>query len=310
MKTILVLTDFSTRAGYAAEFAMHIAIKSKANLILCHVIEITFHNADDAEFSWPAPDHLMLKNKSILELKELAKRLEKLIPQDNEGTVFKPFINCITNFGLLTEVTKNVIHEKSVNLVVTGSHKSNGLARYLLGRHTYAVLDKINCPVLLVPKNLKFKGINIIAYATDLNFNNQKVIQYLVDMAKPFKATIAVNHISPIEFPGTMSEQAMRCSLNEQLGPDHPLVAYHTIKGDNVKENILEMTGEGGVDILALVHKRVGFFERLFHASISKQMADDAVVPLLVLPYSFSMDVADFTNDQLDHFCYETGNSR
>lgn len=70
------------------------------------------------------------------------------------------------------------------------------------------------------------------------------------------------------------------------------------------------MIGSQQVNILALVHKRYTFFEGLFHTSISKQMADGAKIPLLVLPCSFSMDVADLANDELDRFCYETGDTR
>lgn len=291
MKTILALTDFSIRAVHAAEFAMHMAIKNNANLLLCHVMELVSHPADGAEFIWPDTDPLILKNKSIWELNELVKRLEKLMPQDSEYTVFKPSINYITDFGLFAEIVKKVIDEKSVDLVVTGSHKSTGLARFLLGSHIHTILDKINCPVLLVPEILRFKGINNIAYATDLTFNNQKVIQYLAELAKPFDAIISVAHISPLEFTATEPEQTLEYSLNEQLGPDHPRVFYHTIKRDDVKAGLLEITDTGKADVLALVHKRYSFFERLFHASMSKQMADNSAVPLLVLPFSFSIDM-------------------
>ena len=123
MKTILVLTDFSTRARYAAEFAMNLAVRSKANLILCHSIEEPAPIPEkDEEFKWPVPRRLVLKNESLFGLMALAKSLKNLPTY----TAFTPSIECINDFGLLADVVQKVVTEKSVDLVVIGSHKSNG----------------------------------------------------------------------------------------------------------------------------------------------------------------------------------------
>lgn len=289
MKTILILTDFSKRAGYAAEYATYIALKNKANLVLCHVMELTSELADRVELNWPIADHLVQKKEeSIQKLEKVSGELKKII--DRNCHDFKPSVECVTDFGLLDEVAENTISEKSVDLVVIGSHKSNGLSRFLFGSHTHTVLDNINCPVLLVPENLNYRGVNSIAYATDLSFNNNQVINYLISLAKKFNASVSVNHISPFEFPVTEAEQAIRSSLKQHLKSFKPPVFYHNVKGYNIKSSLLEITDSGKSDILALVHKRYDFFERLFHASISKQMANSTTIPLLVLPYSFSIE--------------------
>lgn len=299
MKTILVLTDFSNRAGYAAEYATHIALKTKANLLLCHAMELTSELADGVELNWPIADHLVQKKEECTrKLEELTKHLEKLTVLDSGD--FNPSIDYVTDFGLLAEVAESIIKERAVDFVVIGSHKSSSLARFLFGSHTHNILDKINCPVLLVPENAEFKGINSIAYATDLSFDNTTVIRYLIKMAKAFNASVSVTHISPLEFPATEAEQTMRASLKEHLASYEPPVFYHSIKGYNVKNSLLEITGSGKADILALVHKRYDFFERLFHASISKQMADSTTIPLLVLPYSFSTDKTAPTSHKSD----------
>lgn len=289
MKTILTLTDFSKRAGSAAEYAAYMASKNKATLILCHAIELASELADAVELNWPIADHLVEKREeTISKLQDLKSRLLNLSPLHSND--FKPDIECIADFGSLNEVAGNIINTNLVDLVVIGSHKSNGLARFFFGSHTHTVLDKITCPVLLVPENLSYRGINCIAYATDLSFDNSKVINYLISMAKAFNASVSVNHISPFEFPVTEAEQAMRLSLKKHLSSFDPPVFYHNIKGYNIKTSLLEIAGSGRADILALVHKRYDLFERLFHASISKQLADSTTVPLLVLPYPFSLD--------------------
>ncbi|HEY0054328.1 MAG TPA: universal stress protein [Pedobacter sp.] len=307
MKTILVLTDFSIRAGYAAEFALQIAINTKADILLCHALELNLTAGSAPEFSWPVADHLLLKKETIVELKEQQKHLQDMLLQNQEA--FKPLITYTTDYGHLAQTAENLISVNKIDLVVMGSHKSTGLTRFLLGSHTHTVLDKLNCPVLLVPESLQFKGIKNIVYATDLTFNNDKVIQYLRQLAKPFHAKITVNHISPLApAPGDAKEEDSILS-NEHSTQDTP-VYYHYVKSNNVKNSLLDIAGRGLTDVLTLVHKRYDFFQSLIHNSLSKQLADNATVPLLVLPYSFSLDENAITNEELDLFCFDAGNLR
>ena len=308
MNTILVLTDYSIRAQYEAEFAMHIAMKVKANILLFNAIEIIENAPIAGQIAWPIADHLALKQEGLEDLKELAKNLGRVAFADAPNT-FRPEITCLNDFGKLSALAPKIVAEKAVDLVIMGSHKSHGLARFLFGSHTHDVLDTINCPVLLVPERLKFKKIDTIAYATDLTFSDFKVVNYLVKIAGPFDSKILVSHVSPYGLPGLEMDKAIEHSVNE-LFVNHPKVFYTSVKGDNIPKRLLEISGSGKADILALVHKRYGFFESLFHSSISKKMADTGKVPLLNLPYSFSVDVADLSDEQLDHFCYQPDDSR
>ncbi len=307
MKTILVLTDFSIRAGYAAEFALQIALNTKSDILLCHALELNLTAGSAPEFSWPVADHLLLKKETTVELKEQVKHLKDLLPKDSEA--FKPFITYTTDYGLLAQTAENLISVNQIDLVVMGSHKSTGLARFILGSHTHTVLDKLNCPILLVPESLQFRGIKNITYATDLTFNNDKVINFLKQLANPFRANISVNHILPLASDLKKAGEDDGILIVAHTTPDTP-VYYHCIKNNNVKNCLLDIAGRGQVDILTLVHKRYDFFQNLIHNSLSKQLADNALVPLLVLPYSFSLDENVITNDELDHFCFDAGNLR
>jgi len=284
MKTILVLIDFSIRAEFAAEFAMHMAMKNGANILLCSAMEPKGSKAKTIDATWPDLAKDVMRNEMLFDLTELGKRLANLTPHENE--LFTPNINYITEFGSIEEVVEKIVEDKSINLVVMGSHKSYGITRFFYGSHTHTVLDKLNCPVLLIPESLQFHGINSIAYATDLTFDNDKVINFLVDFASPFHATIAVNHISPLS---SSSPDPATVHLQNHLDSFNPPIFYNSVKASNIKDSLLEMTGTGRADILTLVHKRYDLFDRFFKPSMSKQIANIAKVPLLVLPNSYGM---------------------
>jgi nucleotide-binding universal stress UspA family protein len=293
MKTILLLTDFSTRALFAAQYAMQIAIKLEANILLCNAMEVIQSAPMAEQIAWPVANHLALKQERLADLKQIARQMSENI---SDGK-FTPTVSCLCDFGKLSVVVANIVKNKSIDLVVMGAHKSNGLSRFLFDCHTHDVLDNIQCPVLLVPENLKFKEIRLIAYATDLTFSDSKVIKYLSEVAIACNSEIVVSHISPYGLPDIDSEKAIKHPINEFSPQDHPKILYTNIKGANIPRRLIEITGSGKADLLTLVHKQYGFFERLFHSSISKKMANSSKIPLLVLPNHFSVDMADLSND-------------
>ena len=303
MKNILVLTDFSIRAGYAVEFAMHLAIKNEARLLLCHALEPFSANSVTGAAWIVADDQLAEKDEAIMDLKEIGRGLLKLMATD--GGKVRPDIQYIADYGNVCDVAKKVIADNNVDIVVIGSHPSNALTRILSGSHVYSLIDKLDCPVLLIPESLRYKGIHTIAYATDLTFNNNKVIKYLVRVARPFQAAISVNHIFKTEFHLTEAEQATRYALCNKSEFSYPHISYHNLKRDNVKSGLFELISSGKADILATVHKRYDFFEGLFHKSISKLIADASHIPLMVLPDSFSKNVVNWSSEQLDDFCFK-----
>ncbi len=310
MKKILVLTDFSIRAAYAAEFALHIAQTNDSEIILCHVIELIRTVANDTGINPLMPDIFDLENESMLQLKELQNNLNQIILSNGSAFKYKPGIKSMAKFGILADDAQKLVDENNIDLLVIGSRRSNSISRFLLGSKTHKLLDSVNCPVLLIPEALKYDGIKNITYATDLPLNNRKALRYLGDFAKFFKATITVNYLSKHSSTITKTDEEIKRSLNEQLEEGYPNVLYHTLKGHQVIGGLVEMLGTSKVNVLVMVHKKYELMQGLLHASLSKKMADKSFVPLLILPNYFISEEALFTNSQLEHFCFDTSDSR
>lgn len=305
MKKILVLTDFSTGAAYAAEFALHIARSTGASILLAHIIEPMNQFVDDSVFGLIEKETHDIINEDMLQLKKIEDNLNKILPAKGIAN-HQIEITKRVSFGTLSVDAKKLVEENAIDLVVVGSRKSNSVSRFFLGSKTHTLLDKIECPILLIPESLKFEGINNITYATDLPLNNKKALQFLGEFAKYFNATITVNHLSKNSFPDKKSERTIERSINNQLGESYRPVLYHTIKGKDVVVGLLETLGNHKVDILVMVHKKYQQLQGLLHVSLSKKMADHSFVPLLILPNTFVSEDDIFTDDQLEHFCFGT----
>jgi nucleotide-binding universal stress UspA family protein len=306
MKTILVLTDFSIRAGYAAKFATHMAIKAEANLLLCHAIETQVHVTDGNGLDWPVPAHIVVKKECDHDLEEVVQKLEKLIK--NDGAAFKPKVQYRSVIGSLAAVASKIVLEKKIDLVVMGAHRTSLLSNMLTENHAHTIIDHLNCPVLILPDAYNFKGISSIAYATDLTFGNATAINYLLGIACKFDARLSVDHITTSPEGTSEFEIAERTFRSERSMFPNQNIRFRNIKRSSVKNGLLEMVHYIQADILALVHKRYGFFDSLLHTSMSKKMVDLAPVPVLILPHSFSQNVSDLTEGQLESFCFETAN--
>ncbi len=111
-------------------------------------------------------------------------------------------------------------------------------------------------------------------------------MQFLADLAKPFKATVKVGHISKKSLPVKMSESLSSDSLNHQLGRYYSKLIYQTLKDDDLGAGLERMIGKEKINILALAHRKYHFREGVFHASVSKLMPG-VEIPLLILPNSF-----------------------
>lgn len=163
MKSILVLTDFSSQAEYVAEFAIHIAIKNGSNLIFCHVMEVNDFN----KAVKPKSDIHNIGYKNTFDLSERLDTFNKIAKKTAGASSFKPTINCIVEFGTFSDTAEKIVNDQSIDLVIIGSRKTNSLSRFQFGSQTYTLPDKIKCPVLLIPEGLKFEGIQMIMYASN-----------------------------------------------------------------------------------------------------------------------------------------------
>ena len=64
-----------------------------------------------------------------------------------------------------------------------------------MGSITKAIIQHSPCPVLAIPEEASFRPVHKIVYATDLRQDETKVINYLVDFAKMYDATLVILHV-------------------------------------------------------------------------------------------------------------------
>ncbi len=272
MKKILVLTNLSYKAENAALYALKLAEKANANIILYQSINVPMHSMVTDEVD--ANDEMAeLQKDSLAQLSNLAARLGKHQPSG----LFKPQIELLNEFGDLTANVNRLISERAIDLIVMGA-KSNGELSYLVFGETNAVLTGVKCPVLFVPYKASFEGFNTMVYSTDLKKAYPKAVSFLTDLAKIDASDIIIAHIGP----AAKFDQRQCIELFQQVF-EYPNVIYKQLPVGNISEQLEKFAIAVDADVTVMVHHEHTLYGMPLPDNSSKMLEKQAT-PLLVLP--------------------------
>lgn len=276
MKKILVPTDFSKVASYAAEVAAGIARKSGAQLILLHVIEEG--STDSFSVTGEVKIEDMEEKLFMLKLIERARRQMARLEADKlfSGLKVKPELRIGSPFhGMRT-----IIEEHKVDLVVMGTKGATGMAEMLIGSNTEKVVRHSRCPVLTIqkkPASMEFKNI---VYATAMN-KDEEVFSRIVKRAQElYDATI---HLVRINTPGNFQRDAVVKKYMQDFAKRLQLKNYtvNVFNDLTEEEGIIYFADSINADMIAMAtHGRTGF-AHVLAGSIAEDVVNHSKRPVL-----------------------------
>ena len=279
MKNILVLTDFSENAKAAEKYALQMAIHVEGNLILYNAYSRQREKIS-GNVVWPhSTPSSELQSISNLQARvnELNHELRKI-----KDTIHRPEIRHLGNAGSLTDKLNETIESNNIWLCVMGTKGESFANNVLFGSNVFNVLEKINCPVLIIPKEAEYKKLKKIAYATDFRSSDVDIINWLYKLAEPLKIGLILVHVSADTI--TEIEKRVLKSQEEIYKSQFPTTTIKTYEGENIQDSLHEIADNLDVSMLALLHRRHEFFESLFRPSISHKMLKHTVIPVLIFP--------------------------
>lgn len=273
MKKILVLTDFSKLSQVAISYAIGIAKKMEAKIILLSVINAS--SSSNTLMNWKRLEEEMIKGAQR-DADELLGALKK-----EQGKV-KITYHSMLGFPLADMIDQFAVKNK-VDLIVMGTKGATGLKKVTIGSNASAVIDRSSVPVVVVPGENTFKAIRKIVYATDYK-NLTTEIKTVVKFAQYFNAPVHVLHVvkdstkGEVEKTGTNTEQM----ASELIAASkYSKIHFHVVKSDNTAQAVDKFVVDNKADMLTMFTHRLDFYEKLFGKSITRQLAFHSTVPLL-----------------------------
>lgn len=268
MKQIIIINDDTPEAEHAARFALLIAQKTRVDILLANTVAIPTLETVTASNDRPT-------GQSSLQ--------DELIALNDHSDDFKPVINEIDCSGMNEVQLAEFINSKRIDLIVKGEQQAPYFLHANLNMQT--VLNKVCCPLLLIPINAPFKVIERIVYLADLRYCRRYVVSYLAKLAKPFRADIAVAHFSAKGLPDIDPKYAEDLFLDnvQQYVHYESLFLNNTKERDMVKAVDVLINGMHN-DLLVMVNHRY-HFEEVLGRYITDALPSTITVPIMVFPY-------------------------
>ena len=284
MKTILVPVDFSIPSENAARYALHFGKILNSEIFLCNAYPVPAEAVGSAQIAWPLYDRTTLKAMNQEELEHLAKRLMNSEVFSNPDALHSS-ISCATCPGETTEVIREFAIANKAGMIIMGMSGAGAVTRFFMGSVVRETLDKVEYPLVLVPSEYAFRGINKIAFASDFNSSDIDVIQSLIPLASRFDAQLVIIHVT--EEPEDNAEYIKESALflkKVTNSIDYDKVYCRHIYNLDTDSGLDWLTNQHDIDLLVMVHQRQGLLAEIFNDSHTKKLLTHINVPLLVFP--------------------------
>jgi len=262
---ILFPTDFSPAAQNAYRYAIGLANDLGATIEFMHVYASSLK-----------PRDLYLATDEVRKI-----RVERQAAQQQKMETFVhqyEFSNIgdkLVYPGVFTDQEIVERTRKGVDLVIMGTKGERNPINKFMGSVTTRLMMNAACPVLAVPQNATYQGIEKITYATTFDPTDMHFVDQLANFSKLVKAEIHFLHVTddPKE---ELEEELETPTLHKEISK------FFIVTNPSLMDGVDEFIQAQHTDILAMYIPKRGLWEQLFHTSFSKKMTFHTDTPLLV----------------------------
>ncbi|MDB5144989.1 MAG: hypothetical protein JWQ66_3702 [Mucilaginibacter sp.] len=275
MKTILIINNSSVATHPATLLAFSIAQQTGAHLLLANIRPVSNKLPVNTYALVPtnAPGEFLTEPVYSL--------LEELNRINDQDSPYKPDIQVLAEATYTEADIAALINKHHVWMVVSDVQDYAITTKLNL----QAILNKIQCPLMLVPDNFDQKSFDRIVYTADLRYCRIEILRYLIALAKPYQASLLIAHLSASGLPH-LDDNYAGMIFNEGIYPllSYPQLNYQNIRERDMNKAVDVLVNGMGADLLVLENHRF-HFEEIFGMSIPDQLPPHLTLPILIFPY-------------------------
>jgi nucleotide-binding universal stress UspA family protein len=275
MKKILFPTDFSDAAHNAFVHALKWAKLVQGELVLLHSFELPIY---DNQF-FPENYIAIYDSVELSEFEMFKDEIPKLRAIAEKEHLDKIKMSHRLKQGDLVSNIKETIKEESIDYVVMGTSGATGWESFLMGTNATSVVTDAGIPVYCVPSDAPFQNINTIGFTTRFRSKDKKALELVLKLAHKAKAKVKCLYVK------TSDSDVSKATIAEwkEEYKSEP-IDFFIIEDDDVQAIITDFIMYKEVDLLIMLPYKRGFFEGLFHTSLTKKLATDFEIPILSIP--------------------------
>lgn len=257
-ETILVGIDFTKSSANALNYAIMLAEKTKASLLLFHVFDTPIVHANSGAYF---VEYASLKSNNVARLEQYRNEVLKSHP--------KLKIDIRTSFASFKEEVNALAKIGKINYIVIGLETKSKLTKFIYGTTGVDIAGKVDCPVIIVPEKYKVHKLERTVLAID-NKNKQHavVLKKHLGFVKKHKCKNVNLHVR------TEDELLIEKIKNKDL-------PVETIEAKDFKTGLIKYTRVNNIDLVTVISHSHSFLYNLFAESNTKQIAFQSKVPVM-----------------------------
>lgn len=281
MKTILVPTDFSKGAVYAARTAARLAEKLHTSVLLWNC-GLKLPIAPPYLGGTMAVAVMAGTTESTHQLERAVMELEDFILATDGD--YKPQLLTRYREGILAEELAKELQEHEVEMIVIGSSTGSNTEHIFTGSDASKIIETADCPVFIIPPKGGLDLLDKVVFATNFEPEDLRAILYLHKLSEKLNFALEIVHVitsGHMDLTLIAKETAFNAQL---IALKSHLISYRQIRGKQVIGQLNRICKQTGADVLAMTHHQYSFFKRLLTDSVAKKELAHQKVPLLLFP--------------------------
>ncbi len=272
MKNILVPIDFSDYANNALYIAANIAKTQDAEIHLLHTLGIS-------NSILPQEEDQM---NTALYIKHAENKLKEFI---GEKTFLKSLkISFHIKKHLVYKEINATIKEVNADLVVMGSHGSDGMEEILIGSNTQKTVRYSEVPVMVVKSKMIGFEIRDAVFACDFQLENVRSYENAVNFFKLLNIRLNLVYINtPANFITTSNLNKTFSEFFRNVDADYkrPLESITIFNDLDIESGIMNYCKSIDADFIGIpTHGRKGI-SHIFNGSIGEDLVNHSALPVI-----------------------------
>ncbi len=257
MHRVIIPVDFSETSLNAARFAAQMLAGREDTVA---VIYNNYESADDYD--------ICLNYQESLK-KEFFKAGVKSVECENEMG------------GDLIENISRLAHTTRATLIVMGITGKSAIRQVMFGSNTLKLIDRNLYPVMIIPPDAVYKGINNVAFASDLKnveaSTPSVLINSVLEMFNPKLHIVNVDKEIYVSIPQEMEDE--KAKLKEMFSGFK--TEFYFITMNDFFQAVDNFVKDYSIDILITVPKHQSNSTSLFKTTHTKRLAYHSHIPIL-----------------------------
>ncbi|MEO9893985.1 universal stress protein [Aurantibacter sp.] len=269
MEKIIVPLDFSEQSENALKVAAQLAKEHNSEILAVHMLELNYNMISSSEGFHP--------EQTVFLIKLAEKRFSEFLKKDYlKGITVTPIIKHYKVFSEINTIAKDT----GAELIVMGSHGTDGLEEFFVGSNTERVVRNADIPVLVIKENFDNFKVDRFVFASNFNVEKLSAFKKAQQFAKLLTAEMKLVYINT---PGDnfMSTEDIYQRINTFLATANASDEVKIYNDYTVENGILNYSKSIAADIIAIpTHGRTGL-SHFFMGSIGEDVANHSPIPVV-----------------------------